>query len=322
MKLNAYILAADPAWIEASVLSYYDLVDRIVVSYDENGRGWTGVPIDVEQCLRRLRAIDKVGKFDYRPGKFARPEFFDRPMENDTYQRQIALDQASNGAEWVLQLDTDEVVGNADIFRESLAEAEHVGLSALNYPAIWLYAHAFGRWYLEWCRRGWRRAAGFPGPLAVASGSVLSHARRVAQPDGAYFHVDVATNPSAVAYPKGVSVNRVIPAASAVFHFSWVRSEAWLRAKFSTWGHAKDKNWNPEVGRWVSATGHPIISCFLSQFERGPGKRPLRFVRIPDAVARFVDVSANDRFSAEPEVILSAPCAGSIHNPSCIESNA
>ena len=58
METNAYILAADPAWIEASVRSYYDRVERIVVSYDEDGLGWTGVPLDIEQCLRRLRAMD------------------------------------------------------------------------------------------------------------------------------------------------------------------------------------------------------------------------------------------------------------------------
>ena len=116
------------------MLSYYDLVDRIVVSYDADGRGWTGVPIDVEQCLRRLRAIDRAGKFDYRPGHFARSEFFARPIENDTNQRRIALDQASDGADWVLQLDTDEVVGNVRTLAACLGEAETRGRSAFDFP--------------------------------------------------------------------------------------------------------------------------------------------------------------------------------------------
>ena len=58
MKLAAYILAADPAWIDWSVPSYYDLVDRIIVSYDGDGLGWTGAPLQIEECLNRLRAID------------------------------------------------------------------------------------------------------------------------------------------------------------------------------------------------------------------------------------------------------------------------
>ena len=42
MRLTAYILAADPAWIEASIQSYYDIVEQIVVCYDRDRLGWTG----------------------------------------------------------------------------------------------------------------------------------------------------------------------------------------------------------------------------------------------------------------------------------------
>ncbi|MBE7158495.1 MAG: hypothetical protein INR62_08700, partial [Rhodospirillales bacterium] len=126
MRTNAYLLAADPAWIESSVLSYYPLVERIVVSYDEDGFGWTGAPLDIDQCLRRLRVIDRDGKLDFQPGHYARREFFRRPLENDTYQRQCALDQAGTDADWVLQLDTDEIIGDASIFTDCLAQADRL----------------------------------------------------------------------------------------------------------------------------------------------------------------------------------------------------
>src|SRR4051794_39995802 len=51
MRLTGYLLAADPAWIELSVTSYYPLVSRIIVSYDERGLGWTGIDIPVQECL-------------------------------------------------------------------------------------------------------------------------------------------------------------------------------------------------------------------------------------------------------------------------------
>ena len=51
MHLTAYVLAADPAWVGISVLSYYDLVEEMVISYDENGKGWTGAPIPVDECI-------------------------------------------------------------------------------------------------------------------------------------------------------------------------------------------------------------------------------------------------------------------------------
>jgi hypothetical protein len=294
MRLNAYILAADPAWIEASVLSFYDLVDRIVVSYDENSIGYTGVGVDVEQCLRRLRAIDKAGKCEYRPGHFGRSEFFRQPMENETHQRRVALEQASAGADWVLQLDTDEVLADAGVFKESLEEARRCGRRALNFPAIWLYSHAKGRWYLELGLRGWRRAAGYPGPLAVAAGARLSHARRLAGEPSDYYHVDVTGTATSFAFPNNIKVDRVISVEQAAYHFSWVRSEEWLRRKLATWSHSADKNWSYEFLRWTRATKRPLWAALRSQFERGPSKRPLRFTRIPAGVARLINASADD----------------------------
>ncbi|HEX4085252.1 MAG TPA: hypothetical protein VHY22_10100 [Chthoniobacteraceae bacterium] len=313
MKLNAYILAADPAWIEASVLSYYDHVGRIIVSYDASGRGWTGAPIDIVQCLRRLRAIDRDGKMLFRPGHYARINH--DPMENDTYQRQEALNEASAGADWVLQLDTDEVVADFPIFKDCLERAERAGREALNFPAIWLYNHLSGRRYLEGCARGWKRAAGYPGPLAVRAGSKLVHARRV---ETGHYHVDLGSKCSPVAVPNHIQVDRVIAARHAVYHFSFVRSEAWLRSKFASWGHARHRDWQAEVEKWLQAKQRPLRAVLMSQIERGPHRRALKFTKIPAAVEELIALSrpdqperraavaAPDRESI-PEVILANP---------------
>lgn len=295
MKVNAYILAADPSWIEASVLSYYPMVDRIVVSFDAEGRGWTGASLDVENCLTRVRAIDKDGKFDFRPGHFARPQYFDRPMLSETHQRQVALEQASDGADWILQLDTDEILGDIDVFLGSLAAADAAGADAMNYPSVWLYCRAFGRWYLESGQRGWRRNAGFPGPMAVRAGSTFTHARRV---NGSYFHVDLTARPSAVAVPRGIPVSKVIPSSAAIWHLSMVRSEAFMRRKLSTTGHAHDRDWNPEIRRWMRARAHPIASALFTQLERGNYKRPLRLTSIPPHVDLLLQNSSCDTVDA------------------------
>lgn len=281
MKVNAYILAADPAWIESSVLSYYPLVERIVVSYDEDGFGWTGAPLDIDQCLRRLRAVDRDGKLDFQPGHYARREYFRSPLENDTYQRQCALDQAASDADWVLQLDTDEMIGDASVFTDCLAQAERLRREALNYPSLWLYCQASPCWYLEWCDRGWRRAPGYPGPLAVRAGSRLTLARRV---ESGHFHVDLSRRGSRMRVPNGVKVDRVITADEAVWHFSMLRDEAWLRRKFISSGHAHERNWHEEIDGWLWARRHPWLKAIISQLGHGPYKRPLRPVRIPAVV--------------------------------------
>src|SRR5271154_3815034 len=143
MRLNAYVLASDPGNLEASVLSYYDLVSHILVSYDENGLGWTGAPTPyAAECLERLRAIDRDKKMTFSAGHYARVE--KSPLDNDTYQRQAALDEASQGADWVVQIDTDEVIGSADTFAQCIKEAVQAECDAMNYPATWLYSHARG----------------------------------------------------------------------------------------------------------------------------------------------------------------------------------
>ena len=57
LQPNAYVLAADPAWIEESVASYYDFVKRIFVSFDETGTSWTGHPLDPTEAVNRLKAV-------------------------------------------------------------------------------------------------------------------------------------------------------------------------------------------------------------------------------------------------------------------------
>src|SRR5580658_6560298 len=104
MKISAYILAADPAWIERSVLSYYDSVDEIIVSHDRTGHGWTGAPIAVGECVERLKAIDRDGKMRFCPGDYA--DFRHDPMAGETFQRQRCLADAGD-VDWVLQIDTD-----------------------------------------------------------------------------------------------------------------------------------------------------------------------------------------------------------------------
>lgn len=108
MRITAYVLVADPNYLRESLLSYYDHVDRIVLSYDENATSWTGTPIPVAECLAVIDDLDVDGKCERMPGHFARLEH--HPLENETYQRQLALDEAGKDADWVLQLDTDEVM--------------------------------------------------------------------------------------------------------------------------------------------------------------------------------------------------------------------
>lgn len=262
-RVNAYILAADPSFLHSSLSAYYDRVDRIIVSYDRSARSWTGTALPVEQCLRIIDAIDVDGKCVRAPGDFARLD--ENALDNDTYQRQVATDQASEGARWVVQLDTDEVMSAPDTFFRMLARADDAGMGALDYPSRWIHSRSKPRRYLEGSDRFWRPIATYPASLAVRAGTRLTLAR---QSDVTPFRVDfrwVSTDPWR---PRDAAVHAVIPFADAVLHFSWVRDPAAMRRKFGWSGHHESMT-PPEVYRkWEWSMRHPYLTAAVAPVRR------------------------------------------------------
>ena len=250
MRLNAYLLAADPAWIEASVLSYYDWVDRIIVSYDQGGRGWSGSPLRLEDCLARLRAIDSKQKMCFRPGDYARPG--QDPMIADTHQRHSAFEQAAEGADWVLQVDTDEVLPNPIRLIDVLGIAAARDIRAVEWPMRILYRKLHRGGYLEICQSNGANHFEYPGPIAIRPGCVHVDARRVVGP----FLRPVVANDSAslqVSRPPGPLEHRIdLPnAQDAIIHNSWARRPASIRSKVASWGHNQGmKTWAYYHLRW------------------------------------------------------------------------
>jgi hypothetical protein len=274
-RVNAYVLAADPAWLEESVQSYYELAHRIVVSYDRSGRSWTGKSLPVDDCLARLKSLDSHGKLDFRPGDYARTGH--HPMENDTYQRQQALRQASDGADWVIQLDTDEVVASPSIFHESLMEADAGDYDAFVYPARWFYQRISAEFFLEGSSRLWRRLASYPGPVAVRGDVELCHARQ----GGTKLYVVGFSEGSLPLYSlPAAPVRKVISINDAILHFGWIRSDTAMAAKLTSWSHAHDRDWSRPLHRWRRAAGHPLLTAALTPFRPDRLER-VRISRIP-----------------------------------------
>lgn len=237
MNLNAYILAADPTWIEASVRAYYPLVRRIIVSYDEQGRGWTGAPVHVEQCLDRLRRIDPERKMVFAPGQFFRPDH--TPMENDTHQRQAALNAAADGADWVLSLDTDEVLPNPAALLRALNRAGELQVGAVEWPMRVLYQKTRAGHYLEVCAADGSDRFDYPGPIATRPGERLVDARRTS---GGFLRPTVSGDCQSLQIRQPPAAGEIRQAllepSDAIIHNSWARDRASIRSKMRSWGHA------------------------------------------------------------------------------------
>lgn len=263
MRLNAYLLAADPAYLAASVRAYYPHVERIVVSYDSSATSWTGTPIPVDECLATVRAVDTEGKCVMAPGTFARLDH--DPLDNDTHQRQVALDQASEAADWVLQLDTDEVIAAPTTFLGALRAADAAAAAGLEYPARWLYSRVGPGRFLESATRLGRPAASFPGPVAVRAGARLTVSR---QADVPLYRVDVRPwNTDPHHHPDAV-VQQVVPLEDAIVHFSWVRSDEWMRRKFGWSGHSEQYTEPGVYRRWAWRSAHPRATVATNLLRR------------------------------------------------------
>ena len=274
MRRTAYVLVADPSHLEASLRSYYAQVDRIVLSYDEDATSWTGTPLPVDECLARIDALDVDGKCVRAPGRFARPDA--PPLDSETVQRQAALDQASDGADWVLQLDTDEVMLSPSAFLGALGRAEAAGASGLHYPSRWLYSRVAPGRYLEASSRFGRPAASYPGPLAVRAGTTLTHARQPAAP---LYRVDLRpwnTDPS---HRHDEIVHEVVEPGDAVLHFSWVRSPETMRKKFGWSGHTTHYSQPGVYESWVERSRNPRRAVLTSPLRR---RDWFRLVTVPE----------------------------------------
>jgi hypothetical protein len=262
MRLKAYILAADPNWIETSVLSYYGLVEEIVVSYDRNGVGWSGHPIPMDECLGRLRAIDKDKKMCFIGGDYYRPRF--SPMENDTHQRQCSIDKIGNTADWIIELDTDEILPNAKVFVERLAEVPKDRI-VVEWPMRVFFQRTNAGRFLEVTTFLRQQLTEYPGPVATRPGVRLDCARRSST--ASKWRFDIRRKNYDLETKSWYVADSVIPKNDAILHFSWVRSEADILRKVRGWGHATDfkgddyfeKVWKVAPQKWPFLYNfHPV----------------------------------------------------------------
>ena len=247
MKLKAYLLAADPNWIEASVLSYYGIVEEIIVSYDRNGVGWSGKPIPVEECLRRLKAIDLDHKMVFMEGDYCLPGM--TPMQNDTHQRQSALDAIGRTADWILELDTDEILPKGSRFLTYLAEIPD-DIMVVEWPMRVFFQQLPSGRFLEVTDYFGRQSSEYPGPVATRPGVRLNSARVCS--DVPKWRVDISKvrrDPLSGAYYRP---DAVIPREEAILHFSWIRSDEDIRNKINGWSHSADFKTTDYYGKYWS----------------------------------------------------------------------
>jgi hypothetical protein len=262
VRFSAYVLAGDPYCVERSVMSYYDLVDRIFVSYDQSGRGWTGAPISIQAVLSRISEIDRDQKVVEISGDYMGTA--DTPMGCETLQRQAALNAASENADWVLQLDTDEVLPRPRRLVEILDQAYADGHQAVEWPMRVLFGRSVRGQLLEVCEEDGAEHFEYPGAIAVRGGVQLAEGRRVI---GGFLR-PVVTGSSAIQLSRppedGETRWSGLDAEDAVWHYSWVGPSARIRSKIASWGH--NDGWRSQAFYWLRWRPAPILWRLMRDF--------------------------------------------------------
>jgi hypothetical protein len=250
MRLNAYILVADPTWLTKSVGAYYEHVAEIIVSYDRSGHGFTGVPIPVDHCLDLLKKIDKDRKMVLLPGDFANCE---RTLQmSETSQRQAALDRASVASDWVLQIDTDEFLPDCGVLLRVLEQARDY--QYVEWPMRVLFRRLPNGQFLEVCEQGGTDHYEYPGPIALRSGGVLTEAR---SGKGAVLRMTAEQITPSLQLRQPPRPNEIrmagLTAGDAIIHNSWGRPASDVKRKIATWSHASWRAWAFYYLKWVPA---------------------------------------------------------------------
>ncbi len=263
------MLAADPTWLARSIGGYYDFVDRIVVSYDEQGRGWSGRQVSSEECLSQLKALDLDRKLVLAPGSYGTTFRKSDPIEGETRQRNAARSEAGVGADWVLQIDTDEYLPSFAALASILDLAGEKKLPAVDWPMRVLYRRLRDGRFLEVANADGSIHTEYPGLVAVRPDVELTHCRRAEVP----FLRPVVVGDRAsleVSRPPGEKETRIeqLSVSQVILHNSWARDARSTWRKVSTWGHSEGHRaqiyfalkWLPAPLRWKSMRDfHPIL---------------------------------------------------------------
>ena len=251
-RLGAYVLAADPTWLRSSIAAYYDDLDALLISASATNRGWTGRPIRASECVRLAQSLDERGIVQVSPGNWQRR---DRPLAMETVQRQAAVDELSAQVDWVLQIDSDEILPDLPALHRAIDEADRLGIDAVEWPMRVLFRRLRDGRYLQVVTADGAPHVEFPGPIAVRAGTRLTEARRAA---GSFLrpHADVHSSSLQLRRPPEPGEVRVpmLSADVAILHNSWARRPAEMRAKVASWGH--NQGWRSQryyYGTWLPA---------------------------------------------------------------------
>jgi hypothetical protein len=199
-------IAYDWDLLEYSLPSVYDKVDQICLSIDKDYISWSGQRFNLDwSALQGLvERIDKDKKIF-----FLKESFYDvknLPIKNECFQRQ-RMAEALGKADWIMQLDSDEILINAGCLFNELKKLQGKK-RPVNIHGIWINL-------IKQTSEGFIYSILKTPPLAT---NVPAY--EYGRTNG---HFNVYTN-------------------TFLAHITWARPEQEVRLKMENWGHSHEFN--------------------------------------------------------------------------------
>ena len=234
------LIAYDYRYALRTISSYYDIADEIILGLDKDRISFSQrpFPFDAAEFHRGLEALDVAHKIrlieaDFHP--------LPHPMENDQYERRV-LAQACKPGNWVIQIDADEFLLNAEEFAEWVKQVpEDTGI--------------MGRWVTIFKQFG-------------------DQYLLIEEPD-AFIPIGTKLRDQYVASRRADQPHLKSPLV--ILHQAWGRSRTDLELKLRNWAHSPDFDVDNYLRLWDAVTldnytqlknFHPVYPPYWPSLEK------------------------------------------------------
>ena len=116
MKLSFYTpIAYDYKYSIASIISYYDIADEIILGIDKDRISWSNKKYDFDNndFFQQIKKIDIDKKIKLIEDNF---HLYSEPIKNDTYERNYISKICKKG-NYIIGIDSDEILLNPNEFK-------------------------------------------------------------------------------------------------------------------------------------------------------------------------------------------------------------
>jgi hypothetical protein len=213
------LISYDADYLPASIRSYYEYVDEIVLGLDADRISWSGnsFTFDEGRLFSELSKIDRDNKITVVESNFHRSSV---PIENDTHERNYLKEQCSH--DWVFSFDADEVLVNAKSFFQDFCPLVE------NYKDVELMF----TWFLLYKQLE-------DGTLIIADETRNHVFKKDVQGFTAH------KNSHTYTYCRWTNATKKILSPLAIAHYSFCRPEKELDVKINNFGHSVESKKDP-----------------------------------------------------------------------------